>query len=35
MNHPWSCRLHFGIGKNTMADSIKIIWPDGTQQKEI
>jgi enediyne biosynthesis protein E4 len=27
--------LHFGIGKNTVADSIKIIWPDGQQQKEI
>jgi enediyne biosynthesis protein E4 len=27
--------LHFGIGKNTAADSIKIIWPDGAQQKEI
>ena len=27
--------LHFGIGKNTVADSIKIIWPDGAQQKEI
>jgi enediyne biosynthesis protein E4 len=27
--------LHFGIGKNTVADSIKIIWPDGSQQKEI
>ena len=24
--------LHFGLGKNTVADSIKIIWPDGTQQ---
>ena len=27
--------LHFGIGKNTVADSIKIIWPGGAQQKEI
>jgi enediyne biosynthesis protein E4 len=27
--------LHFGIGKNTVADSIKIIWPGGEQQKEI
>ncbi len=27
--------LHFGLGKNTVADSIKIIWPDGAQQKEI
>jgi hypothetical protein len=24
--------LHFGLGKNIVADSIKIIWPDGTQQ---
>jgi enediyne biosynthesis protein E4 len=27
--------LHFGIGKNAVADSIKIIWPGGQQQKEI
>ncbi|MEO5889618.1 MAG: VCBS repeat-containing protein [Ferruginibacter sp.] len=27
--------LHFGIGKNTVADSIKIIWPGGELQKEI
>jgi enediyne biosynthesis protein E4 len=27
--------LHFGIGKNTVVDSIKIIWPGGEQQKEI
>jgi len=27
--------LHFGIGKNTAADSIKIIWADGAPQKEI
>jgi enediyne biosynthesis protein E4 len=27
--------LHFGLGKNIYADSIKIIWPDGAQQKEI
>ncbi len=27
--------LHFGIGKNIVADSIKIIWPGGEQQKEI
>ena len=27
--------LHFGIGKNTAVDSIKIIWPDGAHQKEI
>ena len=26
--------LNFGLGKNTVADSIKIIWPDGTLQKE-
>jgi hypothetical protein len=24
--------LHFGLGKNTVADSIKIIWPDGARQ---
>ncbi|MEP7106494.1 MAG: FG-GAP-like repeat-containing protein [Ferruginibacter sp.] len=24
--------LHFGLGKNTVADSIKITWPDGTRQ---
>ena len=24
--------LHFGLGKNTLADSVKIIWPDGTKQ---
>ncbi|MFM9911456.1 MAG: FG-GAP-like repeat-containing protein [Chitinophagaceae bacterium] len=27
--------LHFGIGKNTVVDSIKIIWPGGERQKEI
>jgi enediyne biosynthesis protein E4 len=27
--------LHFGLGKNIYADSIKIIWPGGEQQKEI
>ena len=26
--------LHFGLGKNTMADSMIIIWPDGTVQRE-
>jgi enediyne biosynthesis protein E4 len=25
-------RLHFGLGKETMADSIRIIWPDGKQE---
>ncbi|MEO6455338.1 MAG: VCBS repeat-containing protein [Ginsengibacter sp.] len=24
--------LHFGLGKNAVADSIKIIWPDGSRQ---
>lgn len=24
--------LHFGLGKNTVADSIKIIWPNGVTQ---
>jgi hypothetical protein len=23
-------RLHFGLGKATVADSIEIRWPDGT-----
>lgn len=27
--------LHFGLGDNTMADSIKITWPGGEYQKEI
>lgn len=27
--------LHFGLGKNIAADSIKITWPDGTVQKEV
>jgi len=26
--------LHFGLGKNTTADSLKIIWPDGSQQSK-
>ncbi|HKO79274.1 MAG TPA: VCBS repeat-containing protein [Chitinophagaceae bacterium] len=26
--------IHFGLGNNTKADSIKIIWPDGTTQTE-
>lgn len=26
--------FHFGIGKNIAIDSIKIVWPDGTLQKE-
>jgi hypothetical protein len=25
--------LHFGLGKNTTIDSIRILWPDGTSQK--
>ncbi|MFI5131145.1 MAG: VCBS repeat-containing protein [Chitinophagales bacterium] len=24
--------LHFGLGKNTIADSLVIVWPDGTTQ---
>ncbi|MDP4264468.1 MAG: VCBS repeat-containing protein [Bacteroidota bacterium] len=24
--------LHFGLGKNTVADSLEIIWPDGSVQ---
>lgn len=24
--------LHFGLGKDSIADSIKVIWPDGKQQ---
>lgn len=26
-------RLHFGLGKNTLIDSIKIYWPSGTVQE--
>ncbi len=26
--------LHFGLGKIPVADSIKVIWPDGTLQQE-
>lgn len=25
-------RLHFGLGKNTTVDSLKIVWPDHTEQ---
>ena len=25
-------RLHFGIGKHNVVDSIKVIWPDGKEQ---
>ena len=35
MNHPWSPYCILVLGKNTVADSIKINWPDGAQQKEI
>jgi len=27
-------RLHFGLGMNRVVDSIHILWPDGTFQKE-
>lgn len=26
--------LHFGLGKNTVADSVKIVWPDGTSESK-
>jgi hypothetical protein len=26
--------IHFGLGKNTKTDSLRIEWPDGTQQME-
>jgi hypothetical protein len=26
--------LHFGLGKNSIADSVVVIWPDGTIQKQ-
>jgi hypothetical protein len=26
--------MHFGLGKSLQADSIKIVWPDGTEQNE-
>ncbi len=27
-----STRLHFGVGEHTLIDSVKIIWPDRTEQ---
>jgi hypothetical protein len=27
-----SLRLHFGVGASTKIDSIKIVWPDRTEQ---
>ncbi|WAC09779.1 VCBS repeat-containing protein [Dyadobacter pollutisoli] len=25
-------RLHFGLGKETVADSVQVVWPDGTEE---
>jgi hypothetical protein len=25
-------RLHFGLGKETTADSVQVVWPDGTEE---
>ena len=30
-----SCRLNFGLGTVTEIDSVKVIWPDGLQEKII